>query len=512
MKRNPISRRDFLKLLSLMPAALLAEPLVHPRLRAQAGEQPNIVILVFDAWSGSHLAMNGYPRSPTPNVERFAERATVYHNHYTAGMFTVPGTASLLTGMHPWTHRAFNLGAGIRHSMEESQIFAALHATHATLGYAQNKYADQFLYQAGRYLDIHVPNGSFNLADNLTYSKPPFRKDAHLAFNSFEDNIFQRGTGYDGSLFIGPAYRLAVLRERMRDLGRYEADYPRGLPDNTEYFLLNDLVDGTVETLNARPDPMLGYFHYFPPHDPYRPTKKFFREFRGGWQPSPKPIHPLARVSAGYLVLKGDARFAQNFYDEYLLSWDAEVERLFAHLQDSGLLENSYVVITSDHGELHERGVSGHMSALLYQGVMHIPLIISAPGQQQRVDIHTNTSSVDILPTLAHLTGNPIPAWAEGSLLPGLGGNEDPERAVYTVDAKRNGSFAPLTKFSLSMVRGQYRLTRYEYPEYSGYEFYDLLEDPEELNDLFPSGPAMALKMKAEMSSKLDEVNRPFVG
>jgi len=511
MNKNGISRRDFLKLLSLLPAAALAEPLLKTQYSVPGSGAPNIIILVFDAWSGSHLALNGYPRLPMPSVESFAERATVYHNHYTAGMFTVPGTASLLTGLHPWTHRAFNLGAGITHAHAEHQIFAALHGTHSTVGYAQNKYADQFLYQAGRHLDTHVHNGRFNLQDNLIYSQPPFQNDAHIAFNSFEDNIFQRGTGYDGSLFIGPAYRLAVLRGRLRALGRYEREYPRGLPDNTEYFVLNDLVDGTIEQFGSWRTPTLAYFHFFPPHDPYRPTEKYFHKFRKGWQPSAKPVHPLARISAGFLVSKGDARFAQNFYDEYLLSWDAEVERLFTYLKQSGLLDTSYVILTADHGELHERGVSGHMSALLYQSVMHIPLIISAPGQQQRIDIHTNTSSVDLLPTLAHLTGNPAPPWAEGRLLPAMGGAEDPQRSVYTVDAKRNGSFAPLTRYSISMIKDHYRLTCYQYEEYQGYEFYDLLADPAELHDLYPAAPAAALKMKEEFIEKLEEVNRPFV-
>jgi arylsulfatase A-like enzyme len=270
-------------------------------------------------------------------------------------------------------------------------------------------------------------------------------------------------------------------------------------------------VDGAIDTLHGWSDPTLAYFHFFPPHDPYRPTKKFFQHFRKGWQPEPKPVHPLARISAGYLVSKGDARFAQNFYDEYLMSWDAEVERIFSFLNESGLLDSSYVIVTADHGELHERGVSGHMSALLYDSVMHIPLIISRPGQKERVDIHATTSSVDIVPTLAALSGNPIPDWAEGVLLPGLGGIEDPDRTAFTVDAKRNGSFAPLTKYSMSLTKGNYRLTRYAYPEYAGYEFYDLAGDPAELQDLYPSSPALALQMQAELEQKLDEVNRPFL-
>ena len=57
--------------------------------------------------------MYGYPRQTMPNVEQFAKNAIVYHRHYSAGTFTVPGTASLLTGLHPWSHRALTLGGEI---------------------------------------------------------------------------------------------------------------------------------------------------------------------------------------------------------------------------------------------------------------------------------------------------------------------------------------------------------------------------------------------------------------
>ena len=106
------------------------------------------------------------------------------------------------------------------------------------------------------------------------------------------------------------------------------------------------------------------------------------------------------------------------------------------------------VVITSDHGEMFERGVSGHTTPLIFNPLVHVPLVISTPGQTERVDVHANTSCTDILPTLAHLTGNPVPGWVEGELLPGLGGEENRQRGVYVVDAKENSAFAPLSQYS----------------------------------------------------------------
>ena len=67
------------------------------------------------------------------------------------------------------------------------------------------------------------------------------------------------------------------------------------------------------------------------------------------------------------------------------------------------------MVLTSDHGEMFERGISGHGSRVLYQPVVRIPLMIFEPGQQMGADIYEYTSAVDVLPTLAHLTGQETP-------------------------------------------------------------------------------------------------------
>ncbi|MGE5073170.1 MAG: sulfatase/phosphatase domain-containing protein, partial [Anaerolineae bacterium] len=126
-------------------------------------------------------------------------------------------------------------------------------------------------------------------------------------------------------------------------------------------------------------------------------------------------------------------------------------------------------------------------------------------------DIMAPTSSVDIVPTLAHLAGNPVPTWAEGNLLPGFGGEEDLGRSLFTVDAKNNPSWAPLTRTSISLTKNNQRLTYYEYPdEWQGVEFYDLNEDPEELNNLYGQMPSAARPMQDELMERLSEANAPY--
>jgi len=111
--KNPISRRDFLKLASLLPLTAFSSPIENLLTRQRSSDNlPGVIVLIFDAWSAKNMNLFGYPLQTMPNFERFVEKTTIYHNHYSAGSFTIPGTASILTGLYPWSHRAFTLGAG----------------------------------------------------------------------------------------------------------------------------------------------------------------------------------------------------------------------------------------------------------------------------------------------------------------------------------------------------------------------------------------------------------------
>jgi len=495
------SRRDFLKLLALVPGALAARsllPLLAPRRNPNA---PNVFIFIFDAWSANHLSMFGYPRATMPNMERFAARATVYHNHYSSGSFTVPGTASLLTGMYPWSHRALHLGAGgVTREHQKHNIFAALRGTLSTLGYAQNPFADLFLYQFADALDAHLANGQFNLDRHQLYDLPVIENDAAAAFAAFDNNVFAEGRGLDGSLFIELFYRLGILRKQASLRKNYKWLYPKGLPASNEYFLLDQAIEGGIETIKDLAEPTLGYFHFYPPHGPYSPTKDYAKLFEDGWTPPEKLIHPLSTTKSG----REEQLVARLNYDQYLAAWDAEVGRLLDYLESSGALDNSIVIFTSDHGELFERGDIGHNTLLLSEPIIHVPLFVSVPGQTTRKDVRAFTSNVDLLPTIAHLQGVESPAWVEGNLLPELGGAEDPARSVFAFDAKLQSAFAPLTRFSAAILREGYKLINYQYPDHTSYEFYNLADDPEELSDLYPKSPNLALQMKDELREKIN--------
>jgi arylsulfatase A-like enzyme len=188
-------------------------------------------------------------------------------------------------------------------------------------------------------------------------------------------------------------------------------------------------------------------------------------------------------------------------YDEFLAYADAEFGRLMETLAERGDLENTIFIFVSDHGELFERGIIGHTTAGLYHPVIQVPLMIRLPGQKTRQDIYTPTSNTDLLPTLLHLTGQAVPGWCEGQVLPPWQTSASADRPIFSVEAKSSPFQGPLVKRSISMVSGEYKLVHYHgYEEAPDrWELYDLAEDPEELRELTSASPEVTRRLQERL-------------
>jgi arylsulfatase A-like enzyme len=500
-----LSRRDFIKLAALLSGAVAATGLA-PRRSGAGAAPPNVIVLVFDAMSARNLSLYGYHRRTTPNFEKFAERATVYHSHHSGGNFTSPGTASLLTGTYPWTHRAFDIAGLVERGLAGHNIFKGFADSHDCLAFSQNLLANYFFGQFQDSLATILPAGSFSRLEQVAGDR--LVHDLDSGYRSYDNFLFQDGLP-PASLIFGLADR---IRLRYREVRTLSNDYPRGLPragDHALFFELKDVFDGlraTLAALSAEDRPYLAYLHLWAPHAPYRATKHFDNLFADKWGPEPKPDH---RFGDRIPYDKLNAR-RQN-YDEYIANVDDEFGKLIETLAAGGILDNSYLVVTSDHGESLERGVDGHVTKLLYEPLCHIPLMISAPGRQSRQDVFAPTNSVDLVPTLMHLAGREGPEWSEGQLLPGLGGREDEERSTFTVEAKTNPAFGPLRRATIAMIKGKRKMIYYTgYEPEDSFELYDLENDMQELDDLYPARPSFAAAMQEELLEKLSAVNAGY--
>jgi arylsulfatase A-like enzyme len=508
---NPfLSRRDFLKLAGMLSLAPLLNGLPDIRAPQPAGGlvPPNVIFLLFDAMSAANLSLYGYRRPTTPNFERLAGRATVYHNHHSAGNFTSPSTASLFTGVYPWTHRAFHLGGLVTRSLYPHNMFSLLGQAYHQMAYTQNPFSDVLLSQFEPQLQQHLAMDRFSSAGYSIYSHL-FPRDGVYGQKSYDQFLFKREESH-GSLFFSILNDLIMDYQGRAMEKELRETFPLGLPrsaDTSINFSIRDVIHGLQGMLSGLPAPFFAYLHLMPPHAPYRPEREYYNRFKDGWKPLPKKVHHLA---AGTAERKTNRQ--RQLYDEFIANLDDEFGRLFDALDSSGMLDNSYLIVTSDHGEMFERGEVGHSTLMLFEPVIHVPLMILAPGQRERRDIYDLTSNIDLLPTLLQIAGLPIPEWCEGRLLPGMGGQADTQRSIYTIDAKQNLANSPLRKASIALIRGPYKLVRYMgYPSSDdNYEFYDLQSDPEEMADQYTTHP-VARELQVEMEQGLAKADAPYL-
>lgn len=499
--RTKIGRRAFLKLLPAVPFLGLRTSSTVNKLGRLAADKPNILFLLFDSLSARHISLYGYRRETMPNLARFAQRSTVYHNHYAAGNFTSPGTASLFTGTYPWSHRALHLYSRMADTFADRNLFRLFDSYH-TIAYTHNLLVSILLDQCRFNLDNWIPTRELSLSD-AQFSDRLFADNYHLAY-LIERHIIRDIS--PSSLFLAVIDKLSRFTRQRQLWQEYGERFPRGIPAlDTVHFVLEDVTDWLMRALGDLPAPYLLYLHALPPHEPYYTRRDFVDRFVDGWRPAAKETHFAAEGHSQEFLNE-----QRRHYDEYVAYVDAEFGRLSDFMLEQGMLENTCVVVTSDHGELFERGIRGHVTPALYEPVVHIPLLISLPGQEGREDVFARTSAVDVLPTLLKISGQPIPAWCEGELLPPHdAGSSAGERSIYVVEAKQNAKRAPLSKATVVVMKGRHKLIRnlgYEEQDVA-YELYDLERDPEELENRYEQDTVIASRLRQELEAKLFEVN-----
>ncbi len=316
----------------------------------------NLVIVVLDAARADHFGCYGYPRETTPNTDRIASSSLVFERHFSQFPHTRSSTSSLFTGLYPDTHGVLAMEGGL--------------ANDFTLGQALNAHG----FETAFISTSVVASPMMGIGDDFDYV-----------------SARTRGPGEKGRM--GPP---------RRDPGQVLADLPQWLDEH-------------------KGKRFCAYIHFLQPHQPYNAPKKIQELFTDSppilWQgkfvyPEIKPVYTRK--------LKMSARENANLYDANLRYADWGVGELEKILAERNLLDNTLLIITSDHGEAFgEHGYLGHREGL-YNEHVHIPLVVRFPGKDRPIGrVRALTETVDILPTVLDLFGLPIPSTVQGkSLLP----------------------------------------------------------------------------------------------
>jgi hypothetical protein len=379
------------------------------------------------------------------------------------------------------------------------------------IGYTHNDLAEILLYQLREAIDEFLRADELALFYDKPLSEGPLFQDRNAAFTAERTSL--RGEEQIPAVLFGAGIQKVWRTWRKnRVLAELMHEFPLGvptLPGAALMFLLEDGIDYVVRMAAEAERPYLAYFHFYPPHGPFHTRREFVGRFEGGWQPAPKPAHFFA-PGVDETMLQRERRE----YDEYIAYMDAEFGRLVDDLEATGSLDNTVLIFTSDHGQMFERGILGHTTETLFEPVIRIPLLISLPGQETRIDIDTPTSCVDVAPTMGAIADlDPMP-WFEGTVLPGIGSADRlaDQDAIFALEAKTNNRVRPLERGSLAMIKGDHKMIHY-----FGYdaiprefELYDLSQDPEELVDLYSEESHRAQTLRRQLLMELDQINAPY--
>jgi len=328
-----------------------AEPLAVGKAageRIRSGAQSaNVVICVLDAARADHVGSYGYPRDTTPNLDKLGEESVIFRNHFSTYPSTKPSTASLFTGLYPDTHRIMQ--------------GKALDKSGATLA--------QRLKEAGFHTALFSSNA---------VASPEVGIGAD--FEEVFANSAGRGEAKGGPITpsAGDAWRT-----------------PEGL---TEVF-------GRWLSKEGR-SRFFAYCHFLPPHTPYDAPEEVQAWFAAQQPVAVRQGHfefPETRPPYGRDRMLPPQEWV-NRYDANLRWADWGVGEVVRLLRERGLLDNTLLIVTSDHGEAFgEHGYVFHAHAV-YDEFVHIPLVMRFPGQQRVIgEVSALTQTVDLAPTVLDL-------------------------------------------------------------------------------------------------------------
>jgi arylsulfatase A-like enzyme len=424
--------------------------------RAIAGLPPppsaarNVVLIVWDTVRACDLSAYGYSRNTTPNLERWAREGVQYNHALAPAPWTYPSHSCFFTGQWP-----FQLNSQWRFTLD---------TPHPTLA----EYVASRGYQtAGFAANTNCCNYETGLA----------RGFAH--FEDFPLNA--------RSLFGRTAPGNWILKNVLYT-GLYHDIKWIGLQSRGAYTTSDAFLSWLRRRRTDRP--FFAFINYFDAHAPYIPPPGYAGRF--GIRPKPPFDYNFL---LGNMTIEKNANakravaLARDCYDDCIAFLDEQLGRLLAELKRQGLLDNTVVIITSDHGEAFgDHGVFGH-SFSLFLDVIGVPLVILSPSAPAGRVVESPVSLRDLPATvidqLGLAEGSPFSGrsltahwWAAPAQVPQQITNPAlSERADWTAFQAQNQGGGGNGGFQLSLVASGHHYVR----DGMGTEMlYDLARDPVE--------------------------------
>ena len=401
--------------------------------------KPNIILIAVDALRPDHLSCYGYKRATSPNIDKLAKEGVMFTQAITAGGRTDESVASILSGTYAVIHQIKEWNMPINPSI---------------------KTLPQLLKQKG-------------------FRSALFTNHAAIDITDIKDD--------------------------------FDLTYIKGWEEINAHRLTIKAIDWIKKNKDK---PFFMYLHYKGSHVPYRPPEPYKSRYLYDRYRIKKEI-PISEDKDGkkrydgsgkipYVVAENnisDISYYIAQYDGAISYTDAQIAYLMDNLRQSGLLENTLIILTADHGEMLGEHNIYFSHQTCYENNIRVPLIIRYPELfSKKKIISCQVSLIDLAPMILEIAGIDIPHYIQGRSLLALFKNEkfNLHPYVYTSDRSfasiRNETWKLIRKPNLFYrlcdlltinIRGKtWKLIREPRKLNFSYELYNLLKDPQEQYNL----------------------------
>lgn len=320
-------------------------------------DAPNILLIGSDGVSASHMSLYGYERDTTPFLEQLASDSLVAENAFPNYNFSNWSVAGLLTGRSP-----SELGMTQYQILMGNDAYQHLPGILRSYGY----YTAQF--GVVQYIDADKINlqGAFDEVNGRPSLLKPF-------------SVVGRALGAGNA-----CYFLSLLWDRASSRLMH-IFYVREMPNPIEMvkqpgqFSDQEKIENALALLHNSEAPVFVHVHLLGTHGPtFSPDEQVF--------------------SAGE---EQSEDWMIDYYDDAILSFDTYIEQVYNSLETSGELDNTIIIVYTDHG-------------MAWTSKTRIPLLIRFPEGEAARKVESNVQNIDIVPTVLEYLGISRPSWMMG--------------------------------------------------------------------------------------------------
>ncbi len=409
----------------------------------------NVVLIFGDQHNPEFTGCYG-GLTNTPNLDRLAERGVTFTNAYCNYPVCAPSKASMFTGRY-----AHEIGI-----WDNSACY------------------DGTLPDWGGYLnDSGVCIARVGALD--------FAKEGNYGFRTHINPTFHDSNDVTGLCRGDYLVRRARTGKKVWSVRTRPSEEPNE-PDLSR----TEAAVGWLRDKRPADIPWLLEIGYRAPHPQWRPRPELYECYRNRvgrlaekYYQSYEQLNRVEQVqsyySCGYTGSDDTLPLVHAAYHATVEELDEQIGRVLVTLEETGVLDDTVVIYTSDHGEmLRAHGAWGKVS--LYDDALRVPLIVAGAGVPSGVIERTPVSLIDLYPTVADILGVRKAVFARGdSVLRLVRSDSSPRRSHRFVFAESH--LYPRITGSFAVRRDEWKLI--DYIDHQPMLF-NLQEDPQELNDL----------------------------